>query len=121
MKNGIIIRLLHNLTNFMQGSMTGLSENPNLPANEFIEKQTGVFRGRMMVYGLKPDEAQALQEFAVDNGLGELQIVDPPLSEDERRMLMGKGKDIPEGSVEVLLGETANAHMGLYQMLGIEN
>jgi hypothetical protein len=98
---------------------TGPAENPNLPTNSFIKSHTGLFGGEVLIYGLSREQAVAIQEFAADNGLEQLQLANPALDDYSKQRLVANGEIFPDDSVELSLGHTTDCHKALYEALGI--
>ena len=106
--------------------METASEYQNLPTNEKIRSQTGVFGGEVLVYGISQAEAEALIQFANDNGVaGEghntISVANTHLTADQKKHLREKGADVAADSIEVYLGHTTECHKPLYEMLGIQH
>lgn len=101
------------------------TEYPNLPAPEWIKKQTICLGGDVLIIGLSQKQAEEIIRYAEENGIagtGQNQIKiekDNPLSKDERAARARKGADMPNGSVEVYLGHTTECHKPLFRLLGI--
>lgn len=92
--------------------------NPNLPDNDFIQKQTGYFGWEVMIYGLTRDQADAIIEYARDSWI-DVDIAENPLLECTKIRLDTWWSTIPRDSVEISLGHTIDCETPLFEALGI--
>ncbi len=94
---------------------------PNLPAPEFIEKQTTCIGGDILIIGLTEVQAKAIVHFANDNGVKD-SICSPakfPL-DDFQKGKLSHHFYVRQDSVEVYLGHTTKCHESLFQLLGLK-
>lgn len=89
-----------------------------LPDKEYIKKQTRVVGDEVLIVGLMPEEAQALLRFGEENHIS-LKMSDQPLFPAEISDLKKNGVNIPDGSVEILLGIGVGSSDALFEALGV--